>query len=78
MSVCKYKDESEVEPDPIRVKVGGFRKGEYDEKRRAHLGTHDREKRGTIQLRSMGSNALSLRRDKTTRILHASLRRWLD
>ena len=32
----------------------------------------------TIQLRSMGLNALSLRSDKTTRFLHASLRRWLD
>ena len=36
------------------------------------------ETRGTIQLRSTGSNALSLRRDKTARILHASLHRWLD
>ena len=36
------------------------------------------ETRGTIQLRSKGSNALSLRRNKTTQILHASLRRWLD
>ena len=34
--VCKYKDESEVESESI--KVGGFRRG-YDEKRRAHLGT---------------------------------------
>ena len=32
----------------------------------------------TIQLRSPGLNALSLRRYQTARILHASLHRWLD
>ena len=32
----------------------------------------------TIQLRSPGLKALSLRRYQTARILHASLRRWLD
>ncbi|EOD07833.1 hypothetical protein EMIHUDRAFT_249366 [Emiliania huxleyi CCMP1516] len=62
----------------VRASEGGAAVRRMGDIVRSVLTSSDRETRGTIQLRSTGSNALSLRRDKTARILHASLHRWLD
>ena len=55
--VCKYKDESEVEPDPI--KVGGFRRGGMT-KNGGRIWAHDRENSVVDPLGERSSQTVAL------------------